>query len=224
MADSHFLLEVFERLRSRYELERWHWQANTPALDICVGAILVQHTAWTNVEKALANLRREGALSLEALARPGDDELAALLRPAGTPLTKARRLKAFAALVGRHGSLEALLSLPVAHLRSELLATNGIGPETADVIILYAASGLTQVHDAYTQRLLRRLGLGPDRDGYAAWAAWLAERLPEDVKLHKQFHSAVVLHCKEVCRVRPKCQSCAVLDLCAFGGAAAATG
>ena len=216
-SEGAFLLKVFERLKSRYDLDRWHWQADTPGFDICVGAILVQHTLWSNVEKAIANLRAAGVFSGEAIAALPVDELGTLLRPAGMPAQKARRLKIFAELAGAHGSLDALLALPAPQLRSVLLSTHGIGPETADVVVLYASKQLAKVHDAYTQRLMRRLGVGPERDGYAVWARWLAERLPPDVRLYQQYHAAIVVHCKETCRSTPKCGACPVVDLCAYG-------
>ncbi len=212
-----FLLEVFERLKAHYDLDRWHWQAETPAFDICVGAILVQHTAWAQVEKALANLQEAACFSPEAIAAMDEDDLAVLLRPSGMPLTKAKRLKAFVALAQDHRGLDGLLALAPLELRALLLATRGIGPETADVIVLYAANGLINVHDAYTQRLMRRIGIGPNRDGYAVWSAWLAERLPSQVRVFQQYHAAIVVHCKETCRARPKCGACPLLDVCAFG-------
>jgi endonuclease-3 related protein len=216
-AETTFLLDVFARLEAYYDLDRWHWQANTPAFDICVGAILVQHTAWAQVEKALANLCEAGCFSPEAIAAIGEADLAVLLRPAGMPLTKAKRLKAFVALAKGDRGLDGLLALAPLELRAVLLATRGIGPETADVIVLYAANGLINVHDAYTQRLMRRLGIGPDRDGYAVWSVWLAERLPPEVRVFQQYHAAIVVHCKETCRARPKCRACPLLDVCAFG-------
>lgn len=224
-AETRLLLEVFKRLEARYKLDRWHWQPGTPAFDICVGAILVQHTAWSNVEKALVNLRARGAYTPEALVAIPAEELAELLRPAGMPLTKAVRLKTFFELAERHGGLDRLLAQPAAKLRSLLLSTHGIGPETADVIVLYASKQLAKVHDSYTQRLLRRLGTGPERDGYAVWASWLTDRLPSDVHLYQQYHAAVVIHCKETCRATPKCHDCVLLDMCAFGrGRASAAG
>jgi endonuclease-3 related protein len=212
-----FILEVFARLRARYDLDRWHWQADTPAFDICIGAILVQHTAWSQVEKALANLREAGCFSVESLCQVELDALARLVRPAGMPAQKAARLRAFAELCLERGGISGLLALPTGELRAVLLATPGIGPETADVICLYAAKALVNVHDAYTQRLLRRLGLGPERDSYVVWAAWLAERLPQDVRAFQRFHAAVVVHCKETCRAKPRCEACPLLDVCAFG-------
>src|SRR5262249_38655543 len=110
-----------------------------------------------------------------------------------------------------------LLALPAMDMREALLATPGIGPETADVIALYGAKALINVHDAYTQRLLRRLGLGPERDGYAIWASWLAQRLPQEVRVFQRVHAGIVVHCKDTCRARPKCAACPLLEICAYG-------
>jgi endonuclease-3 related protein len=218
--EAEYLLDVHERLAAHYELERWHWKENgTPPLDVCLGAILVQHTAWTNVEKALANLRAAGVYSIEALENATDEELATLVRPSGTPMPKARRIKAFVALVQAQGGFEGLFELPEHELRAVLLATYGIGPETADVILLYAARLPAIVHDAYTARLMRRLGLGPERDVYMVWRTWLHERLPADAAYRRAHHAAIVVHCKETCRVKPKCGSCPLIDVCAFGKA-----
>jgi endonuclease-3 related protein len=219
-----FLAEVFRRLSARYDLDRWHWREDTPAFDICLGAILVQHTAWANVERALDNLRAAGVITPEAVLEAPEDDLARLLRPAGLPATKARRLKTFLSLAAQHGSLEALLALPAEDLRRVLLATHGIGPETADVIVLYASKQLVKVHDAYTQRLMRRLGLGPERDGYDVWARWLADRLPADVRHYQLYHAGIVVHCKETCRSVPKCAQCPLLDICGYGKVPATAG
>lgn len=213
------LREAHERLLSYYEIDRWHWRHDTPPLEICLGAILVQHTAWTNVEKALSGLREAGVDSVMALDELTEAELAALIRPAGTPSIKARRLKAFVELVHLHGGLEPLLGEPVEELRRLLLATYGIGPETADVICLYAAGKPVVVHDAYTARLCRRLGIGPQGDSYEDWRMWLEENLPSDLEYRRLSHAAVVIHCRETCRARPRCGSCPLADLCAFSQA-----
>jgi endonuclease-3 related protein len=207
-------LDVYKRLGAVYDFEAWHWQPDTPALDICVGSVLVQHTSWTNVEKALANLRAANVMSLEALAALPDDELATLVRPAGTPLAKSRRLKALAALVLAKGGFDGLFALSTSELRALLLSTPGIGPETADAILLYAAGRPVALHDAYTARLFRRLGLGPPRDRYDAWQAWQDALIPPDTLLRQRFHAAIVLHAKERCRVRPRCDSCPLLGVC----------
>jgi endonuclease-3 related protein len=208
---------IHELLIAQYDINRWHWQQSTPPFDICLGAILVQHTAWTNVEKALANLRAAGVWSLEAIQALAEDEIALLVRPVGTPLTKASRLQAFAALARDAGGLEALLQRPAGELRLLLLSTPGIGPETADAILLYAARAPVVVHDAYTERLCRRIGIGPEGNRYADWRTWLDAQLPPDGDLRRANHAAIVLHCKETCRVRPQCDVCPLAGLCAYG-------
>jgi endonuclease III related protein len=221
-AADRLLLEAHERLLAYYDVDRWHWQDKTTALDVCLGAILVQHTSWTNVEKALLNLREAGVVSLEAIAALGEEDLAALVRPCGTPSVKARRLKVFCEFVISQGGFEGLFSLDTPELRELLLSTYGIGPETADVILLYAARRRAIVHDAYTARLCRRLGLGPQRDGYDSWRTWLDERLPDDLEFRRRSHAVIVIHCKEMCRVKPRCNVCPLQDLCEFNRAQSA--
>jgi endonuclease III related protein len=213
---SEALLDVHARLAAYYDLDRWHWREDTTPYDICLGSILVQHTAWTNVEKALHNLREAGIDSVEKLAALPDDELGALVRPSGTPTVKARRLHAFAELVLSHGDFGGLFKLPADELRRVLLATPGIGPETADVIMLYAARLPAIVHDAYTARLMRRLGHGPEGDRYDTWRGWLDALLPPDAAYRRQHHAAIVVHCKELCRVKPKCDLCPLRDICRY--------
>jgi endonuclease-3 related protein len=213
---SETLQAIHARLAAFYELDRWHWRDDTTPYDICLGSILVQHTAWTNVEKALHNLREAGIDSIDMLAALPADDLAALVWPSGTPTVKARRLHAFAALVLSYGGFEGLFALPEAELRRVLLATPGIGPETADVIMLYAARLPAIVHDAYTARLMRRLGLGPDGERYDTWRNWLDALLPQDAAYRGAHHAAIVVHCKELCRVRPKCGLCPLADVCRY--------
>jgi len=213
------LFEAHQRLLAHYDVDRWHWQVDSTAADICLGAILVQHTSWANVEKALANLREADAASFEVIAALSEDEVATLVRPSGTPRAKARRLKVFAELVMSRGGFEGLFSLPTDELRTLLLGTYGIGPETADVILLYAARRPVVVHDAYTARLCRRLGLGPEREGYEPWRTWLDQRLPSELDFRRRSHAAIVLHCKETCRVKPRCGECPLREVCAYGSA-----
>jgi endonuclease-3 related protein len=216
VTDSKRLLEAHDRLLAHYDIDRWHWRDDTPALDICLGCLLVQHTAWTNVETALARLRDAGKYSLEAIAGLPDDELAALIRPAGMPKGKVRRLKAFAELVFAHGGFEGLFDRPATELRSILLGTYGIGRETADAIVLYGARQPGVVNDAYTERLCRRLGIGPVANSYEDWRAWLESALPVDLRYRQRNHAAIVVHCKELCRTKPKCETCPLREICEF--------
>ena len=209
--------DVLARLDAAYDFDGWHWQPQTPPEYICISAVLVQHTAWANVERALERLRTAGACSLEAALRLSEEELAALVRPAGTPLTKARRLRALAQLAEEHGGLDRLLALPAGELRARLLATYGVGPETADAILLYAAGRPVFQVDAYAVRLFRRLSLGPERDGYGAWQRWFEEALPPEVSRYRRYHGLIVLHGKGTCRPRPRCSGCCLLDLCPTG-------
>jgi endonuclease-3 related protein len=216
-ATSEALLEIHQRLEAACRVDGWHWRADSDWFEVCVGAVLVQHTAWANVERALARLREAGAFSLQAVVSLTEEGLADLVRPAGMALQKARRLKAFAALVERHGGAQGLLALPTDELRAALLGTYGVGPETADAILLHAACRPVFVIDAYTVRLFRRLGLGPEGNRYDTWQRWFQERLPEDRELYRRYHAAIVLHCKETCRARPRCAGCCLLEVCATG-------
>ncbi len=221
-ADPSLLLELLGRLDSACAYPDWHWRADTPPLDICFGAILVQHTLWDNAERALASLRQAGALSIAGVRALAEEPLSELLRPAGTRTVKARRLKALVALVDREtgGDLEEFLALPGDRLRPLLLATHGVGAETADAILLYAAGWPVFVIDAYTARLFRRLGLGPEGDGYDGWQRWFEDVLPPDRDLFRRYHGLIVLHGKGICRARPRCAVCPLLDLCPTGRAA----
>ncbi|MDE2670083.1 MAG: hypothetical protein OXI51_10560 [Chloroflexota bacterium] len=198
--------------------EHWHWTAETDPFEVAVGAILVQHTNWTNAERAIDRLRDAGVLDPVRLEELPDEAIEELVRPSGQYRTKARKLRAFLDLVARHGSPEALLALPSDVLRAELLATWGIGEETADAIALYAAGRPAVVVDAYTRRLFSRLGLGPPPDdSYAAWQAYLAAELPGDAPALARFHALAVLHAKRLCLARrPRCGGCDLAPRCTF--------
>jgi len=212
------LEDVFQRLLARYGPQGW-WPGDDRPFVVVVGAILTQAAAWKNVEKALASLGRAGALTPEGLLRLPEAELARLAYPAGYYNAKARKLKAFAEMLdGRCGGrLEGLFALPLAELRRALLETHGIGPETADDIILYAAGRPVFVVDAYTRRILSRLGLRPAEDTYDAWQSFFMDRLPHDVPLFKEYHALLVRHGKETCRREPLCVGCCLLKVCATG-------
>lgn len=218
-APSYDVYEVYRDLEQAYAGQTWHWMpdAISGPFDIIAGAVLVQHTTWTNAERALDTLRAAGALDADALVRMHDHQIAALVRVSGTPSIKARRLRAVAGTITRAGGLDALLALPHPELRATLLATHGIGPETADAIALYAAGKPTFVIDNYTKRLFRRLALGPERDGYDAWQRWFHDAIPGDVALYRNYHAYIVLHGKALCRPVPRCVSCPLRPGCPEG-------
>jgi endonuclease-3 related protein len=211
------LLNVYERLYATHGLQRW-WPAETP-FEVIVGAILTQSAAWVNVEKAIGNLRAAGALEPEPMRRLSEGELARAIYPSGYFNAKARKLKAFLALLSERfeGDLEALLACPADELRPLLLATHGIGPETADSILLYAAGRPLFVVDAYTRRLFSRLALAPTHDNYEGWQRLFMDTLPPEGPLFNEYHALIVRHVREVCRKRPLCPSCPLLPECPEG-------
>ncbi len=211
------LKRVFDRLDTAYDYSSWHWQANTPRDYVCISAVLVQHTNWSNVEQALARLEKAGALSLSAIHLMQPARLALLVRPAGMPDTKAQRLLALAGLAADHGGLAKLLSQPADELRERLLATRGIGPETADAVLLYAAARPIFLVDAYARRISSRLGLGPSADRYEVWQDWFEDALPAEAAAYQRYHGLLVLHGKQTCRPRPRCDACCLVDVCAEG-------
>jgi len=223
---SHRLLGIYRCLYAAYGPQHW-WPGETP-FEVVVGAILTQSAAWANVEKAIANLKAAGALSPEGLARLSEGKLARLVYPtgyfnanypAGYFNAKARKLKALVALLFQRfdGELERLLAAPVDELRPLLLATHGIGPETADSILLYAAGRPVFVIDAYTRRLFSRLGVAPRHDTYDAWRVLFTENLEADAALFNEYHALIVRHGKGVCRREPRCDVCPLLEGCPTG-------
>jgi endonuclease-3 related protein len=210
--------QVYERLLATYGPQGW-WPGDDSAFTVVVGAILTQSAAWANVEKALANLERAGALSPCGLLRLSEEELARLVRPSGYYNAKARKLCAFAQMLAADfgGSLERLFSLPLEELRARLLSTHGIGQETADDILLYAARRPVFVVDAYTRRIFSRLGLRPEREAYEDWQGLFTSALPRDVTLFNEYHALLVRHGKAACRKVPLCEGCCLAELCATG-------
>lgn len=188
-----------------------HWWPGRTRFEIIVGAILTQSTAWVNVEKAIANLRRERLLTPLALERVSLAKLARLVRPSGYFRQKARKLKAFVQFLRREygGSLARMFATPTAELRETLLSVHGIGPETADSILLYAGEHPVFVVDAYTKRVLTRHGLVGERAGYDEMRALFEANLPRDTRLFNEYHALLVHAGKTWCRPRdPRCDSC----------------
>jgi len=216
------LLDIYRRLYDAYGPQGW-WPGGS-AFEVVVGAVLTQAAAWTNVEKAIDNLKAAGVLSPRGILETPLDDLARLVHPAGYYRAKARKLKAFVEMLfERHGGdLDRLFALPAPELRRELLATHGIGPETADAVILYAAGWPCFVIDAYTRRVFGRLGLAPARDEYASWQALFEGALPPDVALYNEYHALIDRHAKTFCRKEPLCGQCVLRQVCPTGRRGAA--
>lgn len=192
-----------------------HWWPGRTRFEIIVGAILTQNTAWTNVEQAIRRLRDAGALEPTVLHRVDLRTLADWIRPAGYFNVKARRLRAFTDLLFDQfdGKLRRLFALDTARLREVLLSVNGIGPETADSILLYAGKRPRFVIDAYTRRVLVRHGWIGRRAGYEEMADLFMCALPEDVQLYNEFHALFVRLGKYHCKARPQCETCPLRNL-----------
>lgn len=188
-----------------------HWWPGRTRFEVIVGAILTQNTAWVNVVPAIRNLRRERLLSAAGIERVPSARLARLIRSSGYFRQKARKLKAFVVFLRRsyEGSLARMFRTPTAELREKLLAVHGIGPETADSILLYAGGHSVFVVDAYTKRILDRHALLPARADYEDIRQAFETNLPSDAALYNEFHALLVNTGKNWCRPRaPRCDSC----------------
>lgn len=214
------LVGVFDALLDHFGPLHW-WPATTP-FEVVVGAILTQNTAWRNVESAIANLRQAGRLTPEGIRGLPRQRLEALIRPAGFFRQKAEYLHTFVAgLEHQHdGDLDRWLAGDLDQVRRELLQLKGIGPETADSILLYAGNRPTFVVDAYTRRLFTRLGQFYGNENYESIRALFMENLPHDTDLFNEFHALIVEECKSFCRKHaPFCPSCPLLPSCPHGQA-----
>jgi endonuclease-3 related protein len=211
-----FLEEVYRRMFAAFGSQHW-WPGDTP-LEVAVGAILTQNTNWSNVERAIANLKRARALSVRRIHSMPTDELAGFIRPAGYFNVKARRLKAFIDfLAGRHrGSMSSLGKVGMPRLREALLDVHGIGQETADSIILYALERPVFVIDAYTKRILSRHGVLDQAQSYEAFqnlfhSSWSSGSGAKDeiASFYNEYHALFVRIGKDYCRPRnPACSAC----------------
>lgn len=208
------ILSIFESLFSAYGPRKW-WPGETP-FEVCAGAILTQNTNWGNVEKAILNIKSKGALNHEAIYAMPEEELALLIKPAGYFNVKARRLKEFSRYLEEQccGSLELLFTGQLDAVRERLLEIKGIGPETADSMLLYAGNQPSFVVDAYTRRIFSRLGLVDDDIPYAPLRAFFMDKLPADIRMFNEYHALIVEHAKRFCRARPECSGCPVVELC----------
>jgi endonuclease-3 related protein len=202
------LLRLYRTLLAHHGPQAW-WPARTP-FEVAVGAILTQHTAWPGAARAVAALRARGVLTPRRLVGVDAVTLGTLVRPAGTYRLKARRLLDFTRwLLARFGGdFRGMRRAPLAPLRRELLGVPGLGPETVDAILLYAAGRPVFVADAYTRRVLLRHRLLPREAGYEQARAFLESHLPSDPALFNEFHALLVAVAKSHCRTLPRCDSC----------------
>lgn len=207
------LTKIYNLLYAHYGPQNW-WPADTP-WEMMVGAILTQNTAWVNVEKALANLWVNGQPEKQIVGplviyRMNQEELAQRIRPAGYFNQKAKKLKFLAACLVEEfgGKPERLFALPTPELRKKLLALWGVGEETADSILLYAAHRPVFVVDAYTHRVFSRHGFINEKAGYGAMQKLFMDNLPQRVELFNEYHALIVRVGKEYCRKAPQCEGC----------------
>lgn len=209
MSQADTIQAMYETMLDALGPSNW-WPGDTP-FEVAVGAILTQNTNWRNVEKAIANLRERGLLDARALHELPQPELAELIRPAGYFNIKARRLHNFLSFLRDEAEydLESLGARDLHKLRSRVLAVNGIGPETADSILLYALEFPTFVVDAYTARLAGRHGLAWEDVDYHGLQAIFMDALPEDVALYNEYHALIVRTGKDWCKKKAGlCDTC----------------
>ena len=212
MPQNPTLQQVYERLFAAHGPRHW-WPGDSP-FEVMVGAVLTQNAAWVNVERAIDNLKGASRLSLDGMLELEASELAELIRPSGYFNVKARRLHALCRYLEQRGGIATLKELNTPTLRQELLAVHGVGPETADDILLYAFQRPVFVIDAYTRRLFGRLGRLSGGEPYEELRARFESELPNEAGLFNEYHALIVHHAKGVCSVRPDCRQCCLRPVC----------
>ncbi len=209
------LRRVYGRFLKRYGRQRW-WPGET-SFEVAVGAILTQNVSWTNVEKSIRLLKAEGLLTPRALYALSPAEIAPFIRSTGYFNQKALKLRRFMEWFRRYGfSFKKLAHVPVELIREELLGVNGIGPETADSILLYALAMKIFVVDAYTLRIFTRMGLLGGDEGYEEVQGLFHRRFAGGAAEYNEFHALIVRHGKEVCRKSPRCRECCIGEWCDY--------
>ena len=206
-------MEIYERLYAYFGPQHW-WPAESP-FEVVVGAVLTQNTAWANVEKAIARLKAAGLLDPAALRTLPLDDLAEYIRCSGTYRVKARRLRALLEWLG--DPWEARLAGNLDQARQGLLRVEGVGEETADAILLYAVGRPSFVIDAYTRRILDRVGIEPEERTYQGYRRLFMENISSDAALFNEYHALFVQLAKDYCRPTPKCDECPLREVCATG-------
>jgi endonuclease-3 related protein len=215
---------LHQRLLAHHGPQNW-WPARS-RFEMMIGAVLVQNTAWRNVEPAVASLREQGLLGWKPLSRASLETIAGAVRSAGTYRVKARRLRALASFIARHRGLDTLSRWPTPRLREALTGVHGVGAETADAMLVYAFSRPSFIIDAYTRRVCARLGLFADahpRDD-AARRGLFERALPRDAHVYGECHALIVAHAKTNCRATPRCADCPVRRGCGHHASGATSG
>lgn len=185
--------------------------------EIALGAIMTQSVAWKNVEKALLNLKKEKLLKLEEISKISHDELAPLIRPAGYYNQKALKIKNFISwLNGFSYDFKKIKKIETGLLRDELLSIKGVGPETADSILLYAFRRKIFVVDAYTRRILTRVGIFSGNEKYHDIQKYFHDTFEGEIVDYNEYHALIVQHGKDVCRSKPRCEQCCLRRKCFF--------
>ncbi|HIE34134.1 MAG TPA: endonuclease III domain-containing protein [Candidatus Altiarchaeales archaeon] len=208
------LMQIYQRLLERFGKQNW-WPAETE-FEVIVGAILTQASNWNNVERAINNLKSSNLMSAESIRKTDIEEISNLIRPVGYYNEKSRKLKIFVNFLYERyeGNLTKLFELDTEKLRRELLSVWGIGQETADSIILYAANKPTFVIDAYTKRIMSKLGFATEDTTYHDLKKFFELRIPNDIRIYKEFHALLVELGKNYCKVKPRCDICPLNDMC----------
>ncbi len=207
------ILNIYNKLLSHFGPQHW-WPGDTP-FEIMIGAILTQSTNWRNVEFAIQNLKRAKVLTAKSLLGIGNRELGSLIKPSGYYRQKAKKLKAFVKFFMDEygGRISGMKRYGISDMRDALLKVHGIGPETADSILLYALDKPTFVVDAYTKRVGNRVGLFK-LDDYHEIKEFFEQNLPKDLELYKEYHALLVELGKNYCKPKPVCKDCPINRLC----------
>jgi endonuclease-3 related protein len=212
----NIITEIYRRLLACFGPQHW-WPGETP-FEVMVGAILTQSASWHNVEIAIESLKQAEVLSPGALREISLGELGRLIHSSGYYNAKSKKLKALVEWLEKYrDDLEKAFAGKLDDKRHELLDIHGIGPETADSILLYAAGKPVFVIDAYTRRIIERIGIAPQQNSYDAYQRLFTSNLEQGARLFNEYHALLVRLGKDVCRKRPLCSNCCLKDVCECG-------
>ncbi len=207
------LNRIYKIFLNEYGKQHW-WPGDTP-FEISIGAILTQNVTWSNVEKAIAILKNKNLLNPKVLYSKNAEEIAPLIKPTGYYNQKAKKIKNFLEWFKKYNfSFGNLQGSGLSDIRDELLSINGVGPETADSILLYALFKKTFVVDAYTKRIFSRTGHLTGKEPYETIQVLFHKKFKGDTQDYNEYHALIVKHGKDVCKKKPVCDQCCLFDLC----------